>query len=277
MRVNQVAKIEAMTGGTYSLPFAPRSADFLAITQPAADTEWQPLPDILDGITFATRYVGDSKAHGHWRDYLDHVHIARGKVFATDGICLVEYDVGECPDFSVLPLRVAQIKAFGASPSHVSFDSRLKLKWSNGNILITQFRTYPKIIDKMARVLGEHDWDGFVPMDPDWRDQIIGQFSYKPAPPKAETGGTNEGFIHFAPDRIVGGPYDHKPSIQLRIVTHAQADVTFRQKHLLRVLKIADEFKFAHGEGVSYFLFKAPKLRGVVALNRPAEPIPVLP
>lgn len=276
MRVNQVAKIEAATGRTYALSFAHRSAEFLAITPPAADTEWQPLPDILDGITFAARYVGDSKMWGPHRAYLDHVHVARGKVFATDGICLVEYDVGECPDFSLRPVQVAQIKAFGTAPSHMSLDDRLKLRWSNGNMLVTPFQSFSKAINEFERIIGAHDWNDFVPMDPDWRDQILGQFSYKLAPASAATG-TNEGYIHFAHDRIVGGPYDSAPSIQLRIVTHARADVTFRQTHLLRVLKIADEFKFAHGEEVSYFLFKAAKLRGVVVLNRPTEPIPVLP
>lgn len=274
--MNQVAKIEAATGRTYSLTFANRSAQFLAITPPAADTEWQPLPDILDGITFAARFTGSSKTWGHQRAYLDHVHVARGKVFATDGICLVEYAVGECPDFSLLPVWVAQIQAFGTAPCDLSIDHRLKLRWSNGNVLVTPYQSFPKAIDEFTRILRLHDCNDFVPMDSDWRDEIIGQFSYKLAPATAATG-ANEGYIHFAPDRIVGGPYDREPSIQLRIITHAQADVTFRQKHLLRVLKIADEFKFAHGEDVSYFLFKAAKLRGVVVLNRPAEPIPVLP
>lgn len=205
---------------------------------------------------------------GPHRAHLDHVHVARGKVFAADLKCLVEYEVGECPDFSILPVQVAQIKAFGEAPSHVSLDQRLKLKWANGNYLITKFRTFPKIIDEFEKVLTAHDWDGFVQIDPDWRDQIIGQFSYK-------TARENDGLIHFTPDHIVGGPEDKQPTVQLSIVTHAQADVTFHQSQLLRALRVAEAFKFVHGE-VSYFLFKAAKVRGIIVLDRPLDPIPVL-
>lgn len=266
--MNQVAKIEGLTGQAYRLPFAHRSDPF-TFTPPAADTEWHPLPDILDGITFATRFTGSSKGYGEDRAHLDHVHVARGKVFAADTKCLVEYDVGECPDFSILPVRVAQIKAFGEAPSHVSLDQRLKLKWSNGNTLITRFRTFSRKIDAFEKLLAAHEWDDFVTMDPDWRDQIIGQFSYKPAR-------ENEGLIHFTPDRIVGGPEDKRPTTQLPTVTHAQADVTFHQMQLLRALKVADALKFVHGDGVSHFLFKAENVRGIMVLDRPLDPVPVL-
>lgn len=272
--MNQVAKIEGPTQA-FSPPFAHRSDEFLRIAPPAADTEWHPLPDILDGITLASRFTGSSKAYGDHRAHLDHVHVARGKVFATDARCLVEYDVGECPDFSILPVRVAQIKAFGEAPSQVNLDCYLKLKWSNGNCLITKFRAFPKIIDEFVKVLSAHDWDDFVKMDPDWRDQIIGRFSYKLARASVVDGG-NEGLIHFTPDRIVGGPRDRRPDTQLRIVTHAQADVTFNQMQLLRALKVADAFKFVHGEDVSHFLFKAANVRGIMVLDRPLDPVPVL-
>lgn len=270
--MNQVAKIEGLTGQAYRLPFAHRSGPF-KITPPTADN-WHPLPDILDGITFAKAFVGSSKMWGLHREHLDHVHVARGKVFAYDLLCLIEYDVGECPDFSILPIRVAQIAAFGEAPSHVNLDQQLKLKWANGNYLITKFRTFPKIIDEFEKLLAAHDWDGFVQMDPDWRDQIIGQFSYKPAPDRLGFP-HNEGLVYFTHDRIVGGPHDYQPDRQLRIVTHANADVAFKQKQLLRALKVADEFKFVHGD-VSYFLFKAANMRGLMVLDRPLDPIPVL-
>ncbi|MBN2631316.1 MAG: hypothetical protein JXR75_12360 [Rhodobacteraceae bacterium] len=272
--MNQVAKIEETASTAYSLRAAHRSDDFLKIMPPAEDTEWHPLPAILDGITFAARFIGSSKMWGHHRAYLDHVHVARGKVIATDGKCLVEYSVGECPDFSILPVQVAQITAFGEAPSHVNLDSRLKLKWANGNYLITKFRTFPELVEQVTPLIAAHDWDDFIKMDPDWRDQIIGRFSYKSAPDRVGYK-RSKGLVYFTPDRIVGGMYDFAPDIELRMVTHTKADVAFDQKQLLRALKVADEFKFVHGD-VSYFLFKAPNVRGVIALDRPVDPVPVL-
>jgi len=158
--VNQVAKIEETASTAYSLRAAHRSDDFLKIMPPAEDTEWHPLPAIRDGITFAVRFIGSSKMWGHHRAYLDHVHVARGKVFATDGKCLVEYSVGECPDFSILPAQVAQIKAFGDDPSDVNLGNHLMLKWQNGNYLITRFtryRTFPDAIVSCCRFRGHRD------------------------------------------------------------------------------------------------------------------------
>ena len=273
--VNQVAKIEETASKAYSLPFAHRSDDFLKIMPPAADTEWHSLPFILDGITFAARFIGSSKMWGSHRAYLDYVHVVGGKVFATDGKCLVERSVGDCPDFSILPAQIAQIRAFGDDPSDVNLDNHLMLKWPNGNFLVTRFRTFPDLVEKVTPHFAAHDWNDFVKMDPDWRDQVIGHFSYKLAR-STVVGGHNEGRIHFTPDRIVGGPSDRQPDRQLRIVTHAQSDVTFTQMQLLRALKVADEFKFVHGPDVSHFLFKAANVRGVIVLDRPLDPVPVL-
>lgn len=52
--------------------------------------------------------------------------------------------------------------------------------------------------------------------------------------------------------------------------------MAFNQKQLLRALKVADEFKFVHGDGVPHFLFKASNVRGVIVLDRPLDPVPVL-
>ena len=275
MQVNQVAKIEETASKAYSLPFAHRSDDFLKIMPPAADTEWHPLPNILDGMMFAARFIGSSKMWGPHRAYLDLVHVAGGKVFATDGKCLVERSVGDCPDFSILPAQIAQIKAFGDDPSHVNLDHRLTLMWQNGNYLITRYSTFPEAIERFLPLIAAHDWNDFVKMDPDWRDRIIGRFSYKPSPDRVEFK-RSKGLVYFTPDRVVGGQYDFAPDIQLRIVTHAKEDVAFDQKQLLRALKVADEFKFVHADGLSHFLFKAPNMRGVIVLDRPVDPVPVL-
>ena len=52
-------------------------------------------------------------------------------------------------------------------PSHANLDHNLTLKWPNGNYLITKFRTFPDMVEKVTPLLAAHDWNDFVKMDPD--------------------------------------------------------------------------------------------------------------
>lgn len=99
--MNQVAKIEKMSG-VRGCVFNPRLT---------TDAKWAPMdllhgphdsdldwhttpPRLVEGLKFASRYVGRLIAGSYW-DWIERVHVANGKAYATDGIILVEYDVGE--------------------------------------------------------------------------------------------------------------------------------------------------------------------------------------
>jgi len=271
--VNQVAKIEKSLGRVFCLTHSTLGEQLHKITPPAADTEWQPLPErFLSGITFASRFTGSANYFPD-RSYVERVHGSDGKAYATDGQSLVEYDIGAAPAFALEPKRIAMIKSFGDAPTHISVEGdRQQFKWANGNYLTIGDSRSPvdeQAVERICKVFDAHDWADFRKVDANWRDQIIGFCSFKVAR-------ENDGLIHFTPDRIVGGRFDNFPDMQLTIETYAECDVTFEQKQLLRVLKVADEFKFVHGEDVSHFLFKAENVRGMVVLNRPVEPVPVL-
>jgi len=270
--VNQVAKIEKSLGRVFCPPHVP-SCDAPREIVPPTDTDWVALPErFLDGITFASRFIGNAN-HIPERGYVERVHCADGKAFATDGQSLVEYGMGASPSFSLQPAKIALLKSFGEAPTQIGVeDVRQWFKWANGNYLTiggSRSSIDERAVERICTVFDAHDWDNFRKMDSAWRDQIIGHFSYKLAR-------ENVGMIHFASDRIVGGRFDSHPDTQLSIETYVEQDVTFEQKQLLRAFKVAEEFRFVHGDGASHFQFKAANVRGMVILNRPLDPIPVL-
>jgi len=268
--VNQVAKIEKSLGRVFCPPHS-IFVDELREIVPPTDTDWQALPErFLDGITFVSRFTGNAN-HIPERGYVERVHCSGGKAYATDGQSLVEYGMGASPSFSIQPAKIALLKSFGDAPTHIGVEgNRQQYKWASGNYLTTATGFEDgKVVEKFIQVFDAHDWDDFRKMDSAWRDQIVGHFSYKLAR-------DNDGMIHFAPDRIVGGRFDNHPDTQLSIETYVEKNVTFEQKQLLRALKVAEEFKFVHGDDASHFLFKAENVRGMVILNRPIDAVPVL-
>jgi hypothetical protein len=266
--VNQVAKIEKSLGRVFCPPHVP-SCDPPREIVPPTDTDWVALPErFLDGITFASRFSGSSANQAFRFEIVGSVHCSNGKAYGTDNRTIVEFDMGTAPALYLTPKQIARIAQFGA-PTHMSGERHcLNFKWANGNMLTVRGQVIENKSDKFCELFDAHDWDGFRKMDADWRDQIVGHFSYKP-------NRDNDGLIHFASDRIVGGRTDNHPDTQLTIETYVEQDVTFEQKQLLRALKVAKEFKFVHGDA-SYFLFKAENVRGFVVLSRPVDPVPVL-
>ncbi|MFT4784262.1 MAG: hypothetical protein ACI9IV_002005, partial [Paracoccaceae bacterium] len=250
--MNQVAKIEKSLGRMFCPTHSTIGDELHEIKLPASRTKWVELPKrFIDGITFASRFTGNAKGYTVDRAYIERVNGAHGTVYASDNRTVVEYNIGSSRAFTITPKRIALLKSFGDAPSHMSAEeNHLRFKWSSGNFLTFGNALTPT--DELTRKIGvlfdAHDWNDFRKMDSTWRDQIVGHFSYK-------LDRDNDGLIHFAPDRIVGGRSDYRPDTQLSIETHVGKDVTFEQKQLLRAFKVAEEFKFAHGEDASYFLF----------------------
>lgn len=258
--MNQVAKIEksSSAGRIYNLPLESWSGELLSYEPPCTETEWHALPErFLDGLIFASRFAGREKT------YVDYLQVLGSKVYATDNITLVEYDMGAetAPYLSHTAMQVAKIKAFGDCPTHASADAeRQHLKWANGNHLAFALEnlTYPNKVEEFDALFDAEEWNNFQKVDAGWRDQIIGHFSFKPMR-------DNDGLMYFTPDRIVGGVFDDRPDTQLTIETYTRGEVTFEQAQFLRVLKIAKEIRFVHEKDHARLLFKAENVRGIVA------------
>lgn len=223
---------------------------------PARDPKWYNLPEgFLSGVTLASKYVGSRPSFPE-RQFITHVHVEGGKAYATDNKLAVEIDMGaDCPLALTLSVKqVRAIKAFVTAPSHAGVCGRQNFKWPDGRRL-----AIPKLSDGGGRVramFDRFDWNDFHAVDPAWRAQIVGHFSFKPLR-------ENDGLLTVFPDRITGGIFDNRADTELLIETHAGREEQFEMGVFLNAVKLATEVRFVHDGDHARLLFRGANVRGI--------------
>lgn len=272
--VNQVAKIEKMSGARGCV-FNPRlTTDAMWAPMDLLhgphdnDLDWHTTPSCLvEGLKFASRFVGRS-IHGPHRDWIEHVHVANGKAYATDGLILVEYDVGEsdAPYFVHDKKQIALIDSFGERPSEVATGVGTQYRWKNGSRLKLE-PTNRHHDDFLREKFDEFDWTGLHTVSDEWRAQVVGQLSYKSG---------KEVFAHITKDRIVCGVDEDSALTQMNIETPIDGEASIYKDQFVVGIKLASKMKFEHQPNLTVMLITAKNLRAVVVGGRPQEPVPDL-
>jgi hypothetical protein len=262
--VKHTAKIEPGTSREFTLPLATLEREPHSFDSPEA-SEWDALPErFLDGIELSSKFIGSAKGQSlEWLE-VEYAHVLGGKMIATNNRAIIEYDTGKCDLACTLTVKqVRMIKAFGTAPTHAAMKDALHLKWANGNSLelVQQFRP----TDTLNKLFEPFDWEGFTPVDENWRAQVVGHFSFKPIR-------DNDGLMTIYPDRITGGVFDNRADVELRIETRTDQEVVFEQATFLDVVKVATEIKFVHYGDHSRLLVKGENLRGF-AVSRQRVPL----
>lgn len=261
--MKHVAEIEPAIRRTFTLPLELCDGALLTFDEPAAPEEWHPLPErFLPAVELASKFIGSSKGQssGWWK--VDYAHLFSGRVIATNNKAAVEIEVGQCHiDLTLTAKQVRMIKAFGAAPSQAAYcgttdqDRSLHFGWANGSHLVFE-RPKPPSLD-LGNLFAPYDWTGFEQVEEDWRDQVLGHFSFKPVR-------GNTGLVSVYPDRITSGIFDNRPDTELRVETGVGREVEFEKAIFLNAVKVAAEKKFVHDGDHSRLLFKGENVRGVV-------------
>lgn len=274
--MNDVAQIERTTasGRSFRLPLEMYQGQLVEAEMPRVEVNWSALPDCyLDGIDFASRFLGTGKGRSKSYGHVELVHVDGSKIYGGDNLTLVEYVIGgNFPYHAHTSKDVRILKGLG-SPTHLSLDTPQEkapdsgeinrfehFKSANGNRLSRlspdlYFESYPKQFDAL---FDGHDWSEMSEITDDWRAQVVGAFSSKPI-------SGNDGLLHFTSDSIVGGIFDNRPDIELRIETFAKGAACFEQSQFLRMIKVAQKIKFVHSQDQVRVLFTFENGRGIVA------------
>lgn len=277
--MKHVAAISAETATvsrTFRLPLVCDFVNPNTLDVPAPPDVWHTLPDrFFDGLCVSVVFTG--RQHAGLQDWMSQAHFDTGKIYATDGAVLIEYDAGpsDAPYLCHGKVDVALLKAFG-SPREVAVEKGaagrnvIHYRWDGKRLSIpTLLHRCPT--DKLLSMLDAFDWTDLHPVSAHWKEQVTGHFNFKMA--QNNRGYSGHGLIHFSTDRIVGGYFDHDHTTELRIDTHAEMDVSLKKDDLLQVLKVADEIKFIHQEDQHRLLFRGEHLRGILVAHRPKDPI----
>lgn len=266
--LNKITEIKPLVTRTYTFPLQ-EAFEVLPAAQRLADDEWKPLPErFLEGVEFVSRFTG-SDINDRSAAYLPLAHVMGAKAFATDNKTLVEYDLGGAAPFDMHLASgdVRLLRAFGGSPSQVgeAFDPRtdeswLCFRWATGATLALPMRSMT-IPDALTSMVASLDWSDMNEVDDQWRSQIVGQFSVKPARNESD-------LLHIYPDRIETAPDGHHPLVCLAVATHSPVYTVYDRARFIPAVKLADQIKFIGTSESSRLLFCTGNARGVLASFR---------